>query len=276
MDKSRQVIPRNAGPTGNRQLGYRFYFNIPRRLEEDFLTEGSWEAQVDLKRAPKDHDRIVISLDGSGTSGQGDTTAVIGCTISNEPYIFVIGNWPEKDGDYVNVLDVENRIRDYSRMYKVVEIVADPARWQRTLQVFESEGFEVLDYPQTDNRLMPATVTFRQAVQGKTVFHDGNLKLAQHLVHASVKESSRGARLFKPTGSSPLKIDLAIAAVMALDRAMWHNTNTTNTVGLHTGTEWLASRSPEQMRLAQAAADKRIQDLVDRARAQQAERMKHN
>ncbi len=198
-------------------MGYRFYFNIPRRLEEDFLTEGSWEAQVDLKRAPKDHDRIVISLDGSGTSGQGDTTAVVGCTISNEPYIFVIGNWPEKDGDYVNVLDVENRIRDYSRMYQVVEIVADPARWQRTLQVFESEGFEVLDYPQTDNRLMPATVTFRQAVQGKTVFHDGNLKLAQHLVHASVKESSRGSRLFKPTGSSPLKIDLAIAAVMALD-----------------------------------------------------------
>ena len=30
-------------------MGYRFYFNIPKRLEEDFLKEGSWEAQVDLK-----------------------------------------------------------------------------------------------------------------------------------------------------------------------------------------------------------------------------------
>jgi len=256
---------------------YRFYFNIPKRLEEDFLTEGSWESLADLSKAPKEHDRMVIGLDGSGTTGQGDTTAVVGCTISEQPYLFVIGSWPEREGSNVDTLEVEDRIRDFARMYQIVEIVADPYRWQRTLQVFEREGFEVLEYPQTDTRLMPATAAFRKAVKDKALSHDGNLKLAQHLVHATVKETSRGARLFKPSNSSPLKIDLAVAAVMALDRAMWHFSNTAEPGGgVHTGSEWLASRSPEQMAIAQAAANKRIEDLVARARAQQAERMKHN
>ena len=49
--------------------------------------------------------------------------------------------------------------------------------------------------------------------------HDGDSRLARHVANAILREDSRGARLSKETKDSPRRIDAAVAAVMAHDRA---------------------------------------------------------
>jgi hypothetical protein len=61
-------------------------------------------------------------------------------------------------------------------------------------------------------------------VANKTISHDGNPALARHLDNAQLKTDSRGSRLIKDAKGSPRKIDLAVATVMAVERAaFWLN-----------------------------------------------------
>ena len=49
--------------------------------------------------------------------------------------------------------------------------------------------------------------------------HSGDSRLARHVGNAILKEDARGARLAKESKDSPRRIDAAVAAVMAHDRA---------------------------------------------------------
>lgn len=51
------------------------------------------------------------------------------------------------------------------------------------------------------------------------ITHDGDPRLARHLANAVVKETPDGAYITKDGRSSPRKIDLAVAAVIAYARA---------------------------------------------------------
>ena len=51
------------------------------------------------------------------------------------------------------------------------------------------------------------------------VTHSGDSRLARHVGNAILREDARGARLAKERKDSPRRIDAAVAAVMAHDRA---------------------------------------------------------
>ena len=68
----------------------------------------------------------------------------------------------------------------------------------------------------------PATARFYSAVVDRLLSHDGAPALARHVANAVLKEDSRGARLAKEHKDSRRRIDAAVAAVMALDRAAFH------------------------------------------------------
>jgi phage terminase large subunit-like protein len=98
-------------------------------------------------------------------------------------------------------------------------VVADPFRWTRSLQVLAGEGFPVLEFPQQPGRLAPATASFYEAVVNKALTHDDHPELARHISHAIIKQDPRGVRITKESKKSPRRIDLAMAAIMAFDRA---------------------------------------------------------
>lgn len=77
----------------------------------------------------------------------------------------------------------------------------------------------MLEYPQTPGRLAPATNSFYEAVVNKALTHDGNPELALHMAHAIIKADPRGERIVKDFKKSPRRIDLAMASIMASDRA---------------------------------------------------------
>jgi phage terminase large subunit-like protein len=76
-----------------------------------------------------------------------------------------------------------------------------------------------VEFPQTAFRMTPATQRFYEAAMNHGVTHSGDPRLARHLANAVLKVDARGQRITKETRYSSRRIDLAIAAVMAFDRA---------------------------------------------------------
>jgi phage terminase large subunit-like protein len=67
--------------------------------------------------------------------------------------------------------------------------------------------------------MVPATQRFYEAVLNGAVSHSGDPRLARHVDNCTIKTDQRGSRLAKDAKNSPRKIDLAVAAVMAHERA---------------------------------------------------------
>jgi phage terminase large subunit-like protein len=187
-----------------------------------WLPTGSWEScagEVDI--TDKDY---VIGFDGSFS---GDSTVLVGATIEDEPQVFMIKAW-EKDLNIhddtwrVDIMDVENTIREFVRDNpRVKEIACDPYRWQRSMEILAEEGYPIVEYPSTNaRRMIPACAKFMDHVVEGRLKHDGDGLLARHLSNAVVKVDNLGPRIVKENRSSARRIDAAVAAVIAVDRAL--------------------------------------------------------
>lgn len=168
--------------------------------------------------------RVVLSLDGSVN---GDSTAVLVGSVSTRPHFEIGGLWePSKESDDYEVshLEVEDRIRELAAYFQVVEVVADPFRWQRSLQVLAEDGLPVSQFPQTAQRLTPATNDLRAAVNNGGLTHSDETDLNTHVLRASVEESTRGLKIGKPSKNQ--RIDLAACLIMGFSRCSWLGSKT--------------------------------------------------
>jgi phage terminase large subunit-like protein len=185
------------------------------QLEEAWLPPGAWAACADPLLPIGDGAAVVLAFDGSFN---GDTTVLVVATVDQRPHVDLVELW-EAAGTQVPILDVENAIRAACRRWRVLEIAADPFRWARSLQLLDGEGLPVMEYPQSPGRMTPATARFYEAVVNRALTHSGDSRLARHIGNAVLREDARGARLAKERRDSPRRIDAAVAAVMAHDRA---------------------------------------------------------
>lgn len=194
--------------------------------EGAFLPPGCWDRLATGEPVPDGVD-AVIALDGSYN---GDTTALLVASVAPEPHVDTIAVWEANgDPDYrVPVADVEAAIKAACRRWHVVEIVADPFRWTRTLQALEAESLPVVEFPHSPSRLTAATTDVYAAATNDKLTHSGEPKLAAHVAAAVIREDARGIRLDKRSRRRDAKkIDLAACLVMAHSRATWHATRKT-------------------------------------------------
>ena len=184
-----------------------------------WLPHGAWAQCVDERSIP-DLAEVVLGFDGSFSN---DSTALVAVEVGEVPHVDVVACWerpPESDPSWrVPIVDVEQAIRDACRRWQVREIVCDPFRWARTYQALEAEGLPVVEFPQSPQRMVPATQRFYEAVLNAGLTQSGDPRLARHIDNCVLKVDARGSRLAKETRNSPRKIDLAVSAVMAFDRA---------------------------------------------------------
>ncbi len=184
-----------------------------------WMPTGAWDA-CKLAGAIEDLSDVVLAFDGSFNN---DSTALVAVSIADVPRIQVVEAWEkpaEATQDWqVPIVDVEKSIRDACRRWSVKEIVCDPYRWARSYQILEDEGLPIVEFPQSPARMTPATQRFYEAVVNRTLVHDGDPRLARHVGNCVLKIDSRGSRLAKDARNSSRKIDLAVTAVMGLERA---------------------------------------------------------
>lgn len=189
---------------------------------ETWLPHGAWEA-VKAERDIPDATEVVLGFDGSFN---GDCTALVVATVEESPHVDVVALW-ERPADAlpewkVPILDVETAIREACRKWQVKEIACDPFRWARTFQILEAENLPVVEFPQSPQRMTPATSSFYEAVMNHSLTQSGDPRLARHIGNAVLKADSRGTRIYKEHKNSQRRIDLAVASVMAVARAIWH------------------------------------------------------
>lgn len=186
-----------------------------------WLPTGSWEALIDTERTPEPGEEVILAFDGAFSN---DSTALVAWLLGGDkPHLMVVGIWERPDdaeqGWHVPVAEVEQTIIDTFRNsnFQTREIVFDPARWQRTFMVLDEQGMPVVSYPNSAERMVPATQKFYEAVVNQSFTHDGDERMARHITNCVTKQSSRGVMVAK--ASSKRKVDAAVAAIFGYDRA---------------------------------------------------------
>jgi phage terminase large subunit-like protein len=106
--------------------------------------------------------------------------------------------------------------------WNVLELAADPWGWQSELQEWERRfgARRVVEW-NTANRshMGPATDRLASLVLEGRLRHDGDPRLAAHVANAVPVTTAHGDVIVKDKRMSPRKIDAAVAAIIAVDRA---------------------------------------------------------
>jgi phage terminase large subunit-like protein len=194
--------------------------------EATWVSPDAWMDSLDRTRQLQDGEKIVLGFDGSY---KRDATALIACTLDG--FISPIAIWERPEGadpDWkIPRIDVDDTIQIAMEKYKVVELAADPPGWASEIERWqEMYGDVVLSFPTNDRKRMAAACDrFRAGTLEKTLTHSGNHVLTRHIGFAQAKETPFGIVITKDHVDSPRKIDAAVAAVIAYDRACWHEAN---------------------------------------------------
>jgi phage terminase large subunit-like protein len=88
------------------------------------------------------------------------------------------------------------------------------------MEVLADQGVPIVEYPSTSaRRMVVGCAKFFDYVTEKRVTHNGDPLLARHLSNAVTKTDNIGVRIVKENRASARRIDAAVAAVIAVDRA---------------------------------------------------------
>lgn len=188
---------------------------------EAWLPWGAWDACA-CERAVQLRERVVLAFDGSAS---GDSTALVGCTLDG--HLWVEGLW-ENPGDprwRVPREDVTRAVDVAFTKYDVAELACDPWGWRSEIEDWAKRHGDrrVLEWNTAHAaRMAPATDRLYQAVATHMVTHDGDARMAAHVAHCVAKRTPQGDLVSKDKRGSPRKIDAAVAAIVAFDRAAFH------------------------------------------------------
>jgi len=174
-------------------------------------------AAARLALVPPDGTEVVLGFDGSTSR---DWTALMGCTLTGMPHVFVVGIWErnEHDPDWtVPRMEVDARVAEAFGRWKVRMMACDPAGWTQEIEGWAMRyGEEIVQViPQTAERMAPACDVFRAELTTGRLTHDGNSSLERALGNAVTRETRWGLSIVKDAKNSPRKIDPAVAAVLA-------------------------------------------------------------
>lgn len=192
----------------------RYYFNLFINLTvESWLNEmpGVWEECADANATPPDGSEVVVGVD-MAISHDSVGVVVAGFLPGDQ-----VGWWhkhfPPVDGriDHVEVFNyITNEI---ARRWRVKAVCYDPRFFELPARMMEDQGFQVVEFKQSPERLVVADGLIYELVRAKKLRHSGDTVLNEHAVNASWRQSDAG-RYFSKSKSAG-HIDLLRAGSMA-------------------------------------------------------------
>ena len=193
---------------------------------DSWLPWGEWDKCSDTERGtPDEGERVVLAFDGSAS---GDSTALVGCTLDGHLFTVAVWEAPADDPQWrVPRREVAATVAASFERWDVLELAADPWGWRTELEEWsDAHGSRVVEYNTAHaGRMAPATDRLYAAVADRAVTHDGDRTLAEHVAHCVPKRTAMGDLVHKDKRGSSRKIDAAVAAIVAHDRAAWHRAN---------------------------------------------------
>lgn len=200
-----------------------------------WLPYGAWDACRDDDLELDEGLPLYVGVD---IALRNDSTAVV-CAQKRDGRVVVRSKvwenpFPEGDPRHaewkLNIFEVEEHLKELRERFPEPaceidgdlmpgpEFSYDPAYFHRSAAVLEGDGLAMVEYPQHDSRMIPASQGLYQLVAEGRLAHDGDATLKRHVENAVADQKPRGWRLTKPKGSRK-KIDAAIALAIAAHRA---------------------------------------------------------
>lgn len=190
-----------------------------------WLPAGVWDKlQDDFEMTPEDE--YVVGFDGSW---KNDSTALVAVLLpkeEGEPFrVKHIKSWEkdftlDDDSWRVDKNEVSQYLLQFYTDYpRMKELVCDPSLWEDELWDWSAAGLPVVAYRNSTERTIPATAKLFDGIMSGALVHDGSPSMARHLDNCILKIDNRGARITKDFRQPKLKVDNAIALMMAYDRA---------------------------------------------------------
>lgn len=186
-----------------------------------WLPWGAWDALATGEPIP-DGERVVLAFDGSAS---GDSTALVAATVDAEPHISTLHVWANPGDPQWRVprAEVDRAVDAAFEKFDVAELAADPWGWRSEIEAWGDRHGDVLQWPtNVVKRMAPATDRFYALVVDGRLSHDADPRLASHIANCVAESTALGDLVRKDRKSSPRKIDAAICAIVAVDRAAFH------------------------------------------------------
>jgi len=193
---------------------------------EAFIPAVWWDAIRENLPPLGEREPMVIALDAATT---GDSFGLVGVTRHpqrfGDPSIRIVKKWTPVGGK-INFLGTtedpgpELFVRDLCKKFNVVQVSFDPYQLYDMSERLKRDGVSWCEpFNQGGDRLT-ADKQFYDVVVQKRLSHDGNQDLREHVLNADreADTSSRKLRIVKR--SALLKVDLAVAASMAIHRCL--------------------------------------------------------
>lgn len=200
--------------------------NIWSNTKAAWLPAGAWiQLEQEFEMLPTDE--YVLGFDGSWKNDSTAVVAVIMPRSKDDVYrVFRVASWEKDfaihdDSWIVDKKEVAKAVMDfYDTNPNCREMACDPSYWEDEMFQWADYGIPVVEYKNTLNRTVPATAKLFEAIMNKKIQVKPDASLARHVDNCILKiDGQRGARLTKDYRNPKLKIDLAIALMMAYDRA---------------------------------------------------------
>ena len=175
----------------------RYRLNGWTKVENSWLGAGVFEA-LGSDRRLEPGERVVLGFDGAFA---GDSTALVACTVDEPRHLEIIGLWEKPDdqsamGWRTPVHEVYAEIVEAFDRFNVVELAADPWRFEQSLASLADEGYPVVEFPTGSvQRMTQATVAMYEAIVDGRLSHNGDPALVRHFSNAILREDARGSRL---------------------------------------------------------------------------------
>lgn len=186
---------------------------------------GEFEQRADPDAGtPEPETKVTLAFDGSAS---GDSTALVGCTLDG--HVFTVAAWTAPDGDErwrVPRHEVTSMVAAAHERWEVLELAADPWGWRSELEEWQAAHNNVVQWNTAHaQRMAPATDRFYSAVMTGALTYDGDPTMAEHIGNCVAKSTTMGDLVTKDKRNSTRKIDLAVAAIVAYDRAAYYLAN---------------------------------------------------
>ena len=211
-------------PTTDRTYWERVWTNRMVQSSSQAFDIPLWQSLARAESPVQEGDTIVIGFDGS----QFHDATAIACAHVKSGFLWTAGLWecPFGRTDWeVPVAEVDAVIDDLFRRFNVWRLYADPFFWETRVAAWAGTYGQDKILEWRTNRQAPMTQAiraFETAMRDRTLSHDGDPALTRHLGNARkqelVQRDEQGRRYFlirKDRPNSPLKMDLAMAAVLA-------------------------------------------------------------
>lgn len=192
----------------------RLHLNKWTSAEQAWLPAGVWEgckSDLDIEL----EDEIYVGVD---LGVARDSTAIVWVAPKDGRLVARSRILVPEDGERVEFSEIEETLRELARDYTVMEIAYDPWGMRRSAELLEDEGLPMVEFPQSNPRMIPASMKLFDVIVDGILAHDGDPLLAKHVDAAAIKQVGSHYRLDKKKGRNHM--DGAISLAIACDRAM--------------------------------------------------------